>query len=380
MLRLEQVVARSLAAHALVRPAESIDAAIVSAAGIYGSAPTSHLGLAARVDGYLPADLERERLASRSILRVPGMRGSVFLAPRPLAPAILALSRPRTARRTLAGMGIDDRELARLGARVEAVLADERLASAGIRARLGVDDPGGPVLTLLLRTMAHDGRIVAAEPVGGTNATAYRHARMADWAPDVADIPDVDEALRVMAPIWMAANGPGSVADLAWWAGVTRGQARAALEVMGATEVAVDGLPEPQWATDEVAAEAEAATSAGVVRLLPLWDAWLMGRRERARILDARLRPFVVDRSGNVTNTVTLDGRVVGTWDVVAAQLRVWLADPVDPPLLEAAAKRLQPVLDWRGIEHVDAPGPLDEGGQNAFRSPLRSRSRGGVH
>jgi len=371
-LRLEQVVARSLAAHALVQPAVSIDVAIVAVAGIYGSAPTSQLGLAARIDRYLPADLERERLESRSILRVPGMRGSVFLAPRALAPAFLALSRPRTARRMLGGIGVDDRELARLGALIEAILAEERLPSARIRERLGKEDPGGPVMTLLLRTMAHEGRIVSAEPMGGVSATAYRYACMADWAPDLAEIPDVDSALRVMTPMWMAANGPGSIADLAWWAGVTKGQSRAALEAMGAAEVDVDGLSEPQWATEEVVAGADAATSAGAIRLLPVWDAWLMGRRERARVLDACIRPFVVDRSGNVTNTVIFDGRVVGTWDLVAEQLRVWLAEPVEPHRLAAAAERLRPVLDWYEIKHVDAPRPLDEGGQNAFRSPLQ--------
>jgi hypothetical protein len=372
-LRLEGVVARSLQAHALVRPAASITAAIRAAAGVYGTAPSSHLGLAARLESYAPADLEHERLEVRSVLRVPGMRGSVFLAPRELAPAFLALSRSRTVRQTLTSAGVTTAVLERLMGRIDEVLADERLAARGIRERLGGDDPGGPVMTLVLRAMAHEGRVVAAEPVGGARATSYRYARMADWAPELTEVPDSASALGVAARLWMRANGPGSVADLAWWAGVPRVEARAALVATGAREIAIVGLSEPQWSTDEIVDAADAAGPEGVVHLLPAWDTWLMSRRERSRCLDDSVRPFVVDRNGNVTNTVTLDGRVVGTWDSGDERLRVWLAEPLASGPIEAAAARLQPFAAWRAIEHVDAPRPLDEGGQNAFRSPLRT-------
>ena len=292
--------------------------------------------------------------------------------PAALAPAFLALSRPRTARQTLAGAGVTTAVLERLMRRVDRVLAEGSVPAKGIRERLGDDDPGGPLMTLVLRTMAHEGRIVAAEPVGGVRATSYRHARMDDWAPEVAELPDTGAALGVVARLWMQANGPGSVADLAWWAGVSRDLSRAALEGIGAREITIDGLAEPQWSTDEVADAAAVAEPEGIVRLLPAWDAWLMSRRERSRNLDDSVRPFAVDRSGNVTNTVTLDGRVVGTWDADGERLRVWLAEPLASARIEAAAERLRPVVAWREIEYVDAPRPLDDGGQNAFRSPLR--------
>jgi hypothetical protein len=111
-----------------VRPVDSIEAAIVAAAGIYGSSPTSHLGLAARLDGYAPADLERERLEERSIMRVPGMRGSVFLAPREIVPHSLALSRPERPGQTRAASGISDLQVERL--------TERRPRGAGASARL----------------------------------------------------------------------------------------------------------------------------------------------------------------------------------------------------------------------------------------------------
>jgi len=371
---LDAVLARSLRAHALVEPASSIAAAIVAAAGVYGTSPTSHLGLAARVDGYAPADLERERLESRSILRVPGMRGAAFVAPRELVAAFLGLSRPGTVRRTLAGAGITDAQQDRVAGLVERALSDGSLSAREIRERVGHDDLSGPVLTLILRGMAHEGRIVAAEPVGSERATAYRYARMADWAPEVEPL-DVEEALAVMAPIWMLANGPGTVDDLAWWAGVTKARSRAALEAMGVRRVDVQGLEGDQWASDEVMDDlGSAAPAIGVIRFLPVWDAWLMARRERSRLLEATHRPYVVDRSGNVTNTVTLGGRIVGTWDIDDSSLLVNLFDEVPLSELELAADRLRSLHEQIDLRHASKAMPLDEGGRNAFKAPLRKR------
>ena len=370
---LQQVNARSLRAHGLVDPLASIDEALVSSAGIYGTSPTSHLGLAARLEGYSPAELERLRLEERSIMRTPGPRGSVFLAPRALVPACLGLSRPRTARRVLLNDGLSEVELERLLDLIESEMAGTSLTSRQLRERLGSKDPGGTSMTLLLRTMVGEGRAVATEPVGGERATTYRYTDMTSWAPDLGPPLTTEDALAVMAPMWMRANGPGSVDDLAWWAGVTKRLAAAAMAEMGARVVRVAGLDVEQWATDEVIEGLASAEPRGVLRLLPIWDAWLMSRRERSRILDEAHRAAVVDRSGNVTNTVTLDGRVVGVWDEEGQTLLVAMHNSGMPDGLEDAAARLRPVMAWTHIEMVE-PRPLPADRQNAFRAPLRHR------
>jgi hypothetical protein len=365
------VVARSLRAHGLVQPARSMAEALVGAAAVYGTSPTSHLGLAARLDGYTPESLERLRLEERSVLRVPGMRGSVFLAPRALVSAHLGLSRPRTARVTLRNEGVGEAALERLMRLAESVLTDESLTAGELRKRLGADDPGGPHMTLVLRAMAGEGRVVATEPVSGVRASAYRYASMAAWAPDLGPPLPTGQALAVMAPIWMRANGPGSVADLAWWAGVTRASAKAALAAMGARVIEVDGLDDEQWATDEVIEGLVTAQTAGVVRFLAVWDAWLMARRERSRILHEAHRPLVVDKSGNVTNTITLDGKVVGVWDVDGETLLVAMHEGEPPAGLEEAAARLNPVVGWTKVVRLE-PRAMPHDRQNAFRAPLR--------
>ena len=141
---------------------------------------------------------------------------------------------------------------------------------------------------------------------------------------------------------------------------------------MGARIVDVEGLEGEQWATEEVSEELSSAEPRGSVRLLPFWDAWLMSRRERSRILAEAHRPYVVDRSGNVTNTVTVDGRAVGVWDEDGERLLVAIHEGEAPDGLEEAAARLRPVVGWTTLELVE-PRRLPDDKQNAFRAPVRS-------
>ena len=108
---------------------------------------------------------------------------------------------------------------------------------------------------------------------------------------------------------WLAAFGPGTLQDLAWWTGWPQRQTRQALAAAGAVEVDLDGgtgfvsaddldpvAPPPEW-----------------VALLPALDPTVMGWKERSWYLgDHRERLF--DRNGNAGPTVWADGRVVGGW------------------------------------------------------------------
>jgi hypothetical protein len=53
--------------------------------------------------------------------------------------------------------------------------------------------------------------------------------------------------------------------------------------------------------------------------------------KDRSRFLDAGLNEMVIDRGGNVTSVVLVDGRVAGVWDLAEKPnpaIRVLLFDP----------------------------------------------------
>ncbi|NUS43435.1 MAG: winged helix DNA-binding domain-containing protein, partial [Mycobacteriaceae bacterium] len=108
---------------------------------------------------------------------------------------------------------------------------------------------------------------------------------------------------------WLAAFGPGTLADLKWWTGWTLTAARAALADVGAVEVGLaEGtghlLPDD---LEPVVAEQH------WVALLPALDPTPMGWQQREWYLGAH-KAAVFDRTGNVGPTVWCDGRIVGGW------------------------------------------------------------------
>jgi hypothetical protein len=372
------VVRRSVRAHALGGRADGVVEAVRRAAGVYGSAPSSHLGLVVRARGYKPADLNDAVLRERVLVRVRAMRGSVYLVPRDLVPHALALTPQKTVEHYAKLAGIAVRDFAPLANRIEAIVGERPRTAAEIREALGERAPGGSGLTPILARMSREGRIVRATVRGSERSQSYEYARMKDWIDMPAEIPSLADALRPWASLWMGANGPAAAADFAWWAGVSLRDGARALDAIGAVPMSVKGIGGKLLATRDVLDELTGATADDreEVHLLPCWDAYVMSHRDRTRYLDGKHEPFVVDRMGNVTNVVLRGGRIAGIWDAGGATLLVAAFEKIARRALEAAAKRLAPVLEIEAIPDVQKPIPLTAQPKNAFLSPLKSGFR----
>jgi hypothetical protein len=74
------------------------------------------------------------------------------------------------------------------------------------------------------------------------------------------------------------------------------------------------------------------------VRLLPAWDELLLGWRDRAPVLPAEHARAVQPGGGILRATVTVGGRVAGTW----TRDGVELFGEVDPAALDAELRRVR--------------------------------------
>ena len=288
------------------------------------------LAVRARTDGLTPADIEHALYTERRLVRMLGMRGTVWVVPVALAPVVQASSTLDVARRqrarygTLlrqAGLG-DDAWMAGLEAAAEAALlargeatgaqlsADEPLLRTRIRLAEGKSYSGEQNMTTwVLSLLASDGRIVRGRPRGSWVSSQYSWTATASWLP--GGLPELDPAAARVELVrgWLAAFGPGTVADLRWWTGWTAGQVKQALACIGPIEVDLGGviglvLPDDE----EPVGEPEPW-----VALLPALDPTAMGWQEREFYLGEH-GPALFDRSGNIGPTVWCDGRIVGGW------------------------------------------------------------------
>lgn len=146
-------------------------------------------------------------------------------------------------------------------------------------------------------------------PSGSWTSSQYRWAPVESWLPEgVSEVP-VEAAQVEMARRWLAAFGPGTVADLKWWTGWTVRDIRRALAEIGPVEVELDGVTGLLLADDIEPVPAPPPW----VALLPALDPTAMGWTERTWYLGEH-RAALFDRSGNVGPTVWCDGRIVGGW------------------------------------------------------------------
>ncbi|SPF01034.1 winged helix DNA-binding domain-containing protein [Streptomyces sp. MA5143a] len=311
-----------------------------SLVALHGSDPaTVYLAVGARLaePARTVADTERALYTDRTLVRMHGMRHTVFVFPAGLTAVVHAstgitvAARERAALlKDMAAAGAPDAAwlkeveesaltaLARRGQATAAELAEDepRLRERFVYAAGKPYEGMHTVSTRLLRVLGVEGRVVRGRPLGSWTSSQFRWA-VAPAHPEL----DVAEAQASLLGRWLAACGPATEADLKWWTGWRVTEVRRALTAIGARAVTLDE------GTGYVVAGGEepvAAPAEPWAALLPALDPTAMGWRERDWYLAPDMLPALFDRSGNVGPTVWWNGRVVGGWAQRADGEIVW--------------------------------------------------------
>jgi hypothetical protein len=291
------------------------------------------LGARARMLDLSVQDVERALYEQRSLIRMLGMRRTMFVVPAELAPVVQAActgaiaARQRRLVESLlerAGVAVpaapwlravEEATARALAARGEASGSELAKDVSALRERIHIAEgkPYGAIVnitTQVLHLLAAEGRIVRGRPRGSWISSQYRWSPMSEWIPDGMPAPPVEEAQIRLIRAWLRAYGPGTAADIRWWTGLTAREVNRALAAIGPAEVELhDGTAGIALPDDlEVVAEPEPW-----VALLPALDPTVMGWSRREWYLGDH-GPALFDRSGNPAPTVWCDGRVVGGW------------------------------------------------------------------
>jgi hypothetical protein len=121
-----------------------------------------------------------------------------------------------------------------------------------------------------------------------------------DW---VAAAPAPADPVAELARRYFRAFGPATAADFTTWSGLPSGAAIAAVRDE-LTEVGFDGRR--GWTLGQVEA-------VPAFRLLPMFDNYLLGYRDRTAMLDPARHPQVYV-GGIIKASVVCDGRLIGIW------------------------------------------------------------------
>ena len=338
-----RVRARRAAAQLLCGPGESTPVRIVERllAVQAQDLRAARLALRARGRGLSAAHPDRALTVERSLAVGWLCRGTLHLVCREDYPWLLGLTAPvQTARsrRRLGQEGVSARDADRAVAVIEAALAAdgplgrpqlaERIAAHGIRTE-------GQATPLLLNLAALRG-VAVLGPVrdGGQVFAPARDWLGAAPPPDLAGA-ERDRALAELARRYLAGHGPATAADLAGWVGLPLRDARAGLRSIAADLVEIGG------GLVELAVR-ERTPSRLPARLLPAFDPYLLGWKDRAFAVPARYARRVHPGGGILRAVATVDGLAAGTWRIRRRGGRVEVAIEPFAALTPAAARALR--------------------------------------
>ena len=223
---------------------------------------TVHLSAMARMRHPCVGAVEQALYDDRALVRHHAMRRTLWVATPDAVRVMHAAATRKLAgpehRRTaklLADNGVDDPEawLAQAREQVLATLREHGPMTArgigeavpALRHRI-VMAPGKrysatvSAHTRVLLNLGFEGQVVRTRPVGSWINSTYTYAAMDTWLDGGLGDLDEREAARDLALRWLRAFGPGTAADLQWWAGWTAATTRAALADCGAVEVRLE--------------------------------------------------------------------------------------------------------------------------------------------
>jgi len=344
--------------------ASTVAAAVAGIVALHGTDPASvYLAARARTRGVDQAAIEHALYEERSLVRMLGMRRTVFVVPADLVPVIQAACTDQIAQRLRrqlatavqeAGIAPDApawltevgegtvRLLAARGSATGAELArdEPRLRTQIIAA---ADNPYGGAVNLttrLLTLLSAEGLIVRGRPRGGWTSGQFTWSA----APQRKDLP-ADVARAALARRWLAAFGPALTSDLQWWTGWTAAQVQQALNSLDIAQVDLDGRPGVLLADDEDPVRPGKPWAA----LLPALDPSAMGWRDRSWYVGEHAAALF-DRSGNIGPTAWWDGRIVGGWAQRAdGEIAVRLLEDAGAEAAAEIATEAERLRSWIG-------------------------------
>ena len=270
-------------------------------------------------------------IADKTIVRTWPMRGTLhFVAPEDIH-WMLKLLTPRIIARAATNYkqaGLDDKIFAKSKKLlVNALQGGKQFTRAEMYEIL----ERGKISTVGLRGLHILGYVAQQGLIcfGARKGKQQTFALLDEWLPQVKTLTN-DEALAELAKRYFTSHGPATIQDFAWWSGLTVTEAKKGLEMVSShfnKEVIQD---QTYWMPNDMPV---IKTKLQAVYLLPDFDEYLVGYRDRSAAVDAKYIKQIIGAAGNgiFSPVIVINEKVAGTWkrtlkkDIVAVEVNSFM-------------------------------------------------------
>ncbi len=320
-----QAVAFRLSRHYLAHraPLKSLTSVVESVCGVQAQLMSAAaLSLWARVEDLTREDIAQALWRERSLVKTWCMRGALHLlvsTDLPIYVGGLMRHGLRRERAWIGRYGISEAEMDDMvRAVVEALggkvltrkeLSERVVERLGAKAKRWVEHSWGGIV----KQACLQGLVV----FGPNQDREITFVRREKWLPRTTDLP-VEEAEAMLLRRYLHGYGPASLADFAAWAGMTSSDAMPIREWVGdeILEVKVEDKACLALREDlEVLQNAAVLdVEKGGVRMLPSFDCYMLGHKDKSHIVDQAYYKRVYRKAGWLSPVVLVNGRAEGIW------------------------------------------------------------------
>ncbi|MFX1401635.1 MAG: DNA glycosylase AlkZ-like family protein [Promethearchaeota archaeon] len=280
-----------------------------------------YISLFNRIDNLKKEQFEQELYIRKNLARIRGIRKTLFIHTKNMIPIVYSATKHLTEKlfdKYLKVRGISPADYETLSNKVLALLSQKEMSTSEIKKSLKSQKDIGAVISIMSDKML----LIRSKPIKSWKDRRIRFALFKKCFPDI-DIDKYSEskAIRLLIEKYLKSYGPSTENDIIWWTGLTKTKIMKALNEL---KRMIRIIKISNFASQYLILDSDfeslknfELTSNKVVNLLPQLDPYLMGYKDRERYIEYNNYEFVFDRSGNITSTILLDGKIIGVWETL---------------------------------------------------------------
>lgn len=146
---------------------------------------------------------------------------------------------------------------------------------------------------------------------GTRKGSEFTYTLLDEWIPATKPLSKEESVIRLTLQYFQS-RGPATLSDFIWWSGLRITEARMGLENLRQQLIAEQFKGETYWMSNSAAAIKKPEKE---VYLLPAFDEYFLGYRDRSAFLDPTYNKNVISSNGIFHPIIVINGKIIGTWE-----------------------------------------------------------------
>jgi hypothetical protein len=303
------------------------------------------LSLFSRMNNFSKDILINELTDKKTLARIRSVRRTVYIIPKKMIPIVYAATKKMIediSERYTKTFGVTFNDYDKISKKILNIIGERGLTTKEIKEELDIKTNISPIVNL----MCDQGLLVRGFSKKGWKSTIHTYYKFNEFFPDIdLNFYNEKEAQEIVIRKYITVFGPITLKDIIWWTGFP------VINVKKIINKFKDELSDVKieknkdefiiFKEEEKKLSGQIIPKQPVINILPILDPYIMGYKDRGRYLDQLNYYYIFDKSGNATNTILLNGQIIGVWDIDDPYVKMFFLNKIDGQIKDIISDKL---------------------------------------